>query len=166
MRVECVLRIVGRGVCVCVWEGNYILTSQRARRMGRPHAPLARACEGSLLPPPPFPRTGRPVAGEHTSPWPAPDPGPGYLARININPCACEVMSTLCPGMNTKDKPTAKAEARKEYRSQEGIVAWWEKDGAWHIALPCPDPDPETGLKTGGYKWTEANSPAVRLPLM
>ena len=64
-------------------------------------------------------------------------------------------MSTLCPGMNTKDKPTAKAEARKEYRSQEGIVAWWEKDGAWHIALPCPDPDPETGLKTGGYKWTE-----------
>ena len=60
---------IRRGVRVCVWEGNYILTSQRARRMGRPHAPLALHFGGSLLPPLPFPRTGRPVAGEHIAPY-------------------------------------------------------------------------------------------------
>ena len=29
----------------------------------------------------------------------------------------------------------------------------WQKDGAWHIALPCPDPS-EDGLATGGFMWT------------
>lgn len=43
---------------------------------------------------------------------------------------------------------------RKEYRTDKGIANWWQKDGAWHIALPCPDPDMETGLKTGGYRYT------------
>jgi len=45
-------------------------------------------------------------------------------------------------------------ENRDEYRSEKGIAAWWYKDGAWHIALPCPDPDPSTKLRTGGYLWT------------
>jgi len=25
---------------------------------------------------------------------------------------------------------------RTEYRSEKGIAAWWQKDGAWHTALP------------------------------
>jgi hypothetical protein len=43
---------------------------------------------------------------------------------------------------------------RDDYKSERGIAAWWPKDGAWHIALPCADPDPTTGLRTGGFRWT------------
>jgi len=35
---------------------------------------------------------------------------------------------------------------RTEYRSNEGVAAWWAKDGAWHIALP------EQGRN--GFFWT------------
>ncbi len=41
---------------------------------------------------------------------------------------------------------------RDDYRTENGIASWWQKDGAWHIGLPCPDP--LDGLKTGGYRWT------------
>ena len=44
-------------------------------------------------------------------------------------------------------------EDRTEYRSPNGVAAWWEKDGLWHIALPCPPI--VDGLKTGGFMWTE-----------
>jgi len=27
-------------------------------------------------------------------------------------------------------------EDRDEYRSENGVAAWWQKDGAWHVALP------------------------------
>ena len=66
-------------------------------------------------------------------------------------------------------------EDRTEFRSPKGIASWWAKDGAWHIALPCADPDPSTGLRTGGFRWTaagfstraaavaEINPPACRL---
>ena len=43
---------------------------------------------------------------------------------------------------------------RAEHRSAQGIAAHWVKDNLWHIALPCPDPDPVSGLKTGGFKWS------------
>jgi hypothetical protein len=43
---------------------------------------------------------------------------------------------------------------RTEFRAANGIAAWWAKDGAWHIALPCPDPNPANGLRTGGFQWT------------
>jgi hypothetical protein len=26
-------------------------------------------------------------------------------------------------------------ENRKDYRSKKGLVGWWSKDGAWHIAI-------------------------------
>ena len=45
---------------------------------------------------------------------------------------------------------------RSDYTSEKGVAGWWAKDGAWHIALPCPDPDPATGLRTGGFRWTGA----------
>ena len=45
-------------------------------------------------------------------------------------------------------------EDRTDYRSSKGIASWWQKDGAWHVALPMPDLDPEPGLKTGGFLWT------------
>ena len=35
---------------------------------------------------------------------------------------------------------------RSEYRSDTGIAAWWQKDGAWHIAIPEPGRD--------GFYWT------------
>lgn len=35
---------------------------------------------------------------------------------------------------------------RTEYRSDKGVVAWWPKDGAWHIAIP------EQGRE--GFFWT------------
>lgn len=41
---------------------------------------------------------------------------------------------------------------RSEYKSEQGIARWWEKDGAWHIALPCPEV--VDGLRTGGFRWT------------
>ena len=44
-------------------------------------------------------------------------------------------------------------EDRTEYRSSNGIAAWWQKDGLWHIAIPCPHI--VNGLKTGGFMWTE-----------
>jgi hypothetical protein len=44
-------------------------------------------------------------------------------------------------------------ENRRPYKSKKGIALWWPKDGCWHIALPCPDPDPMTGLTTGGYHY-------------
>ena len=47
-------------------------------------------------------------------------------------------------------------EARSDYKSDKGIAAWWQKDGAWHIALPCADPNPE-GYATGGFRWTETS---------
>lgn len=47
------------------------------------------------------------------------------------------------------------AENRIDYNSDMGIARWWEKDGVWHIARPCPDPDPQTGLKTGGFRYTD-----------
>ena len=50
-------------------------------------------------------------------------------------------------------------EGRTDYHSPDGIASWWHKDGAWHIALPAPDPDPKTGLKTGGFCWTEDRYP-------
>jgi hypothetical protein len=43
---------------------------------------------------------------------------------------------------------------RADYNSPQGIASWWQKDGAWHIALPCADSDPKTGLRTGGFRWT------------
>lgn len=52
--------------------------------------------------------------------------------------------------MSTKTK----AIDRTEYRSAKGIAAWWAKDGAWHIALPCPEI--VDGLRTGGFRWTAA----------
>ncbi len=45
-------------------------------------------------------------------------------------------------------------EDRTDYRSPNGIASWWSKDGFWHIALPAPDPNPKTGLRTGGFLWT------------
>ena len=47
--------------------------------------------------------------------------------------------------------------SRAEYRSAKGIARWWAKDGAWHIALPAPDPDPVTGLSNGGFLYTDDN---------
>jgi hypothetical protein len=41
------------------------------------------------------------------------------------------------------------------FKSPKGIAEFWGKDGFWHIALPCADPDPATGLRTGGYRWSE-----------
>ena len=32
-------------------------------------------------------------------------------------------------------------EDRTEYRSKKGVAAWWQKDGAWHIALPYKPTD-------------------------
>lgn len=43
---------------------------------------------------------------------------------------------------------------RSDYRSANGIASWWTKDGAWHIALPAPEIDPKTGLRSGGFLWT------------
>jgi len=44
---------------------------------------------------------------------------------------------------------------RSEYRTAQGVAAWWPKDGLWHVALPCADPNPENGLRTGGFKWSD-----------
>lgn len=51
--------------------------------------------------------------------------------------------------MSTTEKTTD----RNDFTSPRGIARWWSKDGAWHIARPCPDPDPATGLKTGGFRY-------------
>ena len=40
---------------------------------------------------------------------------------------------------------------REEYRSEKGVAAWWQKDGAWHIALP------ESGRE--GFFWTDTEYP-------
>ena len=39
-----------------------------------------------------------------------------------------------------------------DYNYKGAIICRWSKDGAWHIALPCPDPD-ENGRATGGLRW-------------
>lgn len=44
--------------------------------------------------------------------------------------------------------------ARADFESPNGIARWWAKDGAWHIALPAVNPDPQTGLNNGGFLWT------------
>ena len=44
--------------------------------------------------------------------------------------------------------------SRQNYESPRGIARWWAKDGLWHIARPCADPDPISGLTTGGYRYT------------
>lgn len=35
---------------------------------------------------------------------------------------------------------------REDYQSTFGLASWWEKDGAWHIAIP------EKGME--GFFWT------------
>jgi hypothetical protein len=52
---------------------------------------------------------------------------------------------------------TTELQNRENYRSEHGLALWWTKDGAWHIARPCPDPDPESGLKTGGFRYAEGS---------
>jgi len=27
---------------------------------------------------------------------------------------------------------------RLDYREKNGLATWWQKDGAWHVALPNP----------------------------
>ena len=44
---------------------------------------------------------------------------------------------------------------RSKYESKEGIATWWQKDGAWHIGLPCPQI--VNGLRTGGFRYTKDN---------
>ncbi len=52
------------------------------------------------------------------------------------------------------DIPNQSNETRADYKSAQGIASWWQKDGTWHIALPCPDPN-DQGQFTGGFRWTE-----------
>lgn len=53
-------------------------------------------------------------------------------------------------------KPTSLVGDRTRFQSANGIADWWQKDGKWHIARPCADPDPKTGLHTGGFLFTDA----------
>lgn len=41
-----------------------------------------------------------------------------------------------------------------EYRSRLGVVAWWAKDGAWHVAIPGIDCFGKPGML-----WTSAQFP-------
>ena len=47
--------------------------------------------------------------------------------------------------MNTSD--------REDYRSENGLAAFWQKDGAWHIALPDQ-------FKNGELYWTGVPYPS------
>ena len=69
-----------------------------------------------------------------------------------VSPCRKKNMNTQDKAVT--DSRTVASEVRDDYKSPQGIASWWQKDGAWHIALPCTDPDPKTGLRTGGYRWT------------
>lgn len=41
---------------------------------------------------------------------------------------------------------TAADEVRCDFRNENGVAAWWEKDGAWHVARPTGD---------GSVLWTD-----------
>jgi hypothetical protein len=41
-------------------------------------------------------------------------------------------------------------EDRSEYRDENGIAAWWVKDGAWHVARPVQDGH----INPGNLLWT------------
>lgn len=52
------------------------------------------------------------------------------------------------------EPPSPPESNREDFQNANGMARWWNKDGAWHIARPAPDPDPETGLRNGGFLWT------------
>jgi hypothetical protein len=37
--------------------------------------------------------------------------------------------------MTTNRTPTRTPPVREDYSSQSGLASWWQKDGAWHIAV-------------------------------
>lgn len=44
----------------------------------------------------------------------------------------------------TQRTPIRTPPVREDYESPFGLASWWQKDGAWHIALPTPE----------GLRWT------------
>ena len=50
---------------------------------------------------------------------------------------------------NTQAVTDAGKAPREDYKSEKGIAAWWQKDGAWHIALPGID-----CFGKPGFLWT------------
>ena len=46
---------------------------------------------------------------------------------------------------------------REEYRNSNGVAAWWQKDGAWHVARPREfnGSDIETAGGEKGFFWTD-----------
>lgn len=50
---------------------------------------------------------------------------------------------------------------REDYISEKGIAEWWQKDGAWHIALPYEPTEQDRKLFPASYP-ADSNGPFFR----
>jgi hypothetical protein len=65
-----------------------------------------------------------------------------------------------------QSKTAATGALRKDYKSDCGIAAWWQKDGAWHIALPATNRfgEPDMLWTPDQYNTREEAIDAIEFP--